>query len=182
MTVLVLLLFVIGYLCIVLEEWLTLDKTIPALLMGVGCWAIIALLNENTGWSAVLSHHLSSISEILLFLLGAMTIVELIDLHKGFDIITHRIKTTNPIHLLWIIGILSFILSGILDNLTAAIVMASILRKLIQDDTLRKSRTKSTRFSQTFQFLKKSTERICSFSKTSKTMLCLLNVIWPQSN
>ena len=78
-----------------------------------------------------MSHHLSEIAGILFFLLGAMVIVELIDAHDGFEIITERIQSTNKRKLVWIIGVISFFLSAILDNLTTTIVMVSLLRKLI---------------------------------------------------
>lgn len=84
-----------------------------------------------------LSRHLSSIAEILFFLLGAMTIVELVDAHQGFRFITDRIKTTNPKALLWMIGFITFFLSAILDNLTTTIVMVSLVRKLIREREMR---------------------------------------------
>ena len=84
-----------------------------------------------------LSHHLSKTSEILFFLLGAMTIVELIDAHHGFHFITSKIKTRNAKRLLWIICIVTFFLSAILDNLTTAIVMVSLIRKLIPNKEMR---------------------------------------------
>ncbi len=84
-----------------------------------------------------LSHHLSAISEILFFLMGAMTIVELIDAHQGFRFITDRIKTRNPKTLLWIVCWITFFLSGVLDNLTTSIVMVSLIRKLIPDAKMR---------------------------------------------
>ncbi|MGB1570871.1 MAG: sodium:proton antiporter NhaD, partial [Schleiferiaceae bacterium] len=80
-----------------------------------------------------LLHHLSEISSILFFLIGAMTIVELVDAHEGFSVITDKIKTTNKVKLMWIIGVLSFFFSAALDNLTTSIVMVSLLRKLIED-------------------------------------------------
>lgn len=84
-----------------------------------------------------LEHHLIDISEILFFLLGAMTIVEIIDQHDGFKIITDKIKTTNKVRLLWIIAIITFFMSAVLDNLTTTIVMAALLRKLIEDQKTR---------------------------------------------
>ncbi|MEO7989326.1 MAG: sodium:proton antiporter NhaD [Chryseolinea sp.] len=84
-----------------------------------------------------LSHHLSKIAGILFFLMGAMTIVELIDVHHGFDSITSKIKTRNAKRLLWIICIVTFFLSAILDNLTTAIVMVSLIRKLIPNKEMR---------------------------------------------
>ena len=118
MAVLILFIFIAGYCCIILEEWLSLDKTVPALLMGVLSWTGIALMHESGGFNTALTHHIGDISSILLFLLGAMTIVELIDLHDGFDLIRQRIPTKNIYFFIGIIAILSFVLSGILDNLT----------------------------------------------------------------
>ena len=80
-----------------------------------------------------LSHHLSEIGQILFFLLGAMTIVELVDAHQGFSVITDRIKTTNKVKLMWILCVLSFFFSATLDNLTTAIVMSALITKLIED-------------------------------------------------
>ena len=129
--------FIVAYACIVAEEWLRLDKAIPALLGGVLMWACIAVTNAPN-WADSLRMHLSGISEILLFLLGAMTIVELIDLHNGFDFISKHLKTNSVIVLLWEVALLTFFLSGALDNLAAAIVMMSILRKTLPDDEVRR--------------------------------------------
>lgn len=133
--------FVVGYLMIALEHPLKLDKSVPALLMGALCWALISVgglevldHHGHTGSiEGVLLHHLGKTAEILIFLLGAMTIVELVDLHKGFGIITDRIRTTDKYKLLWTVSILGFFLSAVLDNLTTTIVMISLLRKLIRD-------------------------------------------------
>lgn len=131
--------FVIGYLAIALEEPLKLNKTASALITGVLCWTAYVMYSSDTEFVVEeLSHHLGSISEILFFLLGAMTIVELIDAHEGFAIITERIKTRNPVSLLWIICILTFFLSALLDNLTTSIVMVSLLRKIMPDGEQRK--------------------------------------------
>lgn len=157
----VILIFIIGYLTIVFEHPLRLDKTVPALLMGSGMWAVVAVgfysggLNivdghnhifsmagvsdqvaieaSEEGFVAALTHHIGKIAEILVFLIGAMTIVELIDLHRGFDVIKEWIHTRNKKRLLWITGVLAFLLSAIIDNLTATIVLISLLRKLIPD-------------------------------------------------
>ncbi|NQT78482.1 MAG: sodium:proton antiporter NhaD [Bacteroidetes bacterium] len=84
-----------------------------------------------------LEHHLVEIASILFFLLGAMTIVETVDQHQGFKIITDRIKTTNKVKLLWILSFLTFFMSATLDNLTTTIVMVALLRKLIDDKKTR---------------------------------------------
>jgi len=131
--------FVIGYLMIVFEHPLKLDKTVPALLMGALCWAVISLGHlDVVGHSHhlepmhdVLLHHIGKVAEILFFLIGAMTIVELVDLHRGFAVITNRINTTSKTTMLVIICILAFFLSATLDNLAATIVLVSLLRKLI---------------------------------------------------
>jgi NhaD family Na+/H+ antiporter len=126
--------FVLGYLAIAFEHPLKVNKTATALITGVLCWTVYVVCSTHPELiGAELSHHLASIAEILFFLMGAMTIVELIDAHHGFDIITDRIQTTNKVRLLWIISILTFFLSAALDNLTTAIVMVSLLRKLVND-------------------------------------------------
>jgi len=142
---LVIIIFVIGYITIVFEHPLHLDKTVPALIMGALCWAAIALghldvvnhLHEVAPIEDVLLHHIGKIAEILLFLIGAMTIVELIDLHRGFAVITNRINTTKKSSMLWLICILAFFLSATLDNLASTIVLVSLLRKLVPDRTER---------------------------------------------
>lgn len=133
--------FVIGYSLIVFEHPLRLDKSVPALLMGSLCWAIISIghidvINHEHAVGSiepVLLHHIGKIAEILLFLIGAMTIVELIDLHRGFSVITDRIKTTRKSSMLWIILILAFFMSAVLDNLASTIVLVSLLRRLVPD-------------------------------------------------
>jgi Na+/H+ antiporter NhaD/arsenite permease-like protein len=131
MTTLILLIFLAGYSAIAFEHKIAVNKSGSALLTGILMWTLF-----NTGWPEVdiiheLAHHLEEISEILFFLMGAMTIVEIIDLHDGFNMITNRINTSNQIRLLWIIAGISFFLSALLDNLTTAIVMVSLTRKII---------------------------------------------------
>lgn len=162
---LIILVFVIGYLCIALEHTIKINKTASAILTGVICWTLFAIsspsesLLESSHFSnyveglkmdlgsrfsdvgqqelfigfvgSELSGHLAKISEILFFLMGAMTIVELVDAHHGFRFITDRIKTKNAKSLLWIICWVTFFLSSVLDNLTTSIVMVSLIRKLI---------------------------------------------------
>jgi Na+/H+ antiporter NhaD/arsenite permease-like protein len=137
------LVFVLGYLCIALEHPLKIDKAASALLTAVIAWTLLVLgadsllpLAAEHGNGAVageLRHHLGEISEILFFLMGAMTIVELIDAHEGFKVITDRIRTSKRVHLLWLVGLITFFLSSVLDNLATTIVMISLLRKLIAD-------------------------------------------------
>ena len=139
MQILLILIFVIGYVAIAFEHPLKVNKTATALLTGVLCWTVyIVSANNPDAVLGELSHHLASVSEILFFLLGAMTIVELIDAHDGFKLITDRITSKNRIKLLWLISFITFFLSAILDNLTTAIVMVSVLRKLIKNPNDRK--------------------------------------------
>ncbi|MCX6288931.1 MAG: sodium:proton antiporter NhaD [Bacteroidetes bacterium] len=134
MVVGLLLVFFIGYLAITFEGLLKINKSAVALITAVLCWSLIIFdTPDKTIVLASLSHHLSEISEILFFLLGAMTIVELIDAHDGFQNIVDRIKTTHKGKLIWLIGLITFFLSAVLDNLTTTIVMASILNKLVAD-------------------------------------------------
>lgn len=127
--------FVLGYAAIAFEHPLKINKTAPALLIGALTWALWVLLDFGhvDEIKEKLGHGLVETAEILFFLMGAMTIVELIDAHQGFKIITNRIKTKDARKLLWIISLLTFFLSAILDNLTTAIVMVSLLRKLVHD-------------------------------------------------
>ncbi len=134
MTSLISVLFIIGYLAIIFEHPLRINKAASAIFTGVLCWAIFALFNGDKEIVAEqLSHHFIDIGGILFFLLGAMVIVELVDAHDGFVIITERIQSTNKKKLIWLIGFITFFLSAILDNLTTTIVMVSLLRKLIPD-------------------------------------------------
>ncbi|GHT02274.1 sodium:proton antiporter [Bacteroidia bacterium] len=124
--------FVIGYVFIALEHPLHINKTATALLLGTIMWVLgISYLPELVHDS--LTEHLGEVAEILFFLMGAMTIVEIVDVHEGFGIITDRIHTTKKVPFLWIIGLLTFIMSAVLDNLTTSIVMIALLRKLIED-------------------------------------------------
>lgn len=138
MNLIIALVFVIGYAGIAFEHPLRVNKTASALLTGVLCWTIYMMGSADIDLvSGQLYEHLGQISGILFFLLGAMTIVELIDAHDGFEVITSRINTTDKRKLLWIISILTFFLSAVLDNLTTTIVMVSLLRKLIDDKPTR---------------------------------------------
>ncbi len=136
---LITIIFIIGYAAIALEHPIKINKTASALLVGTVCWTVYALTStESHAIQEHLSHHLASIAEILFFLLGAMTIVELIDAHQGFKIITDQISSKKSVTLLWTISLLAFFLSSVLDNLTTAIVMVSLLRKIISDAEQRK--------------------------------------------
>ncbi|MEW4925752.1 sodium:proton antiporter NhaD [Algibacter sp. 2305UL17-15] len=162
MEAVIILVFVMGYLAITLEHSIKIDKLIPALVMMAICWALIALglesfpqwfdsgnhsLLEDFGgleheeklhlMEETLLHHLGKTAEILVFLLGAMTIVEIIDYFDGFATIKGFIKTKKKTKILWIFSILAFILSAIIDNLTATIVLISILQKIVKDRDIR---------------------------------------------
>lgn len=131
---LIILVFFIGYVAIALEYPLMINKAASALITGVLCWTILILFSKNPqSVTDSLSFHLGELSQILFFLMGAMTIVELIDAHEGFEIITNLITTTNKKKLIWIICLLTFFLSALLDNLTTTIVMISLVRKLIAE-------------------------------------------------
>lgn len=154
----ILIIFILGYLAITLEHQLKIDKLVPALIMMALSWAILALGIDHFGnWfdshtmkiiegfglkgheekmhvlESSLLHHFGKTCEILIFLIGAMTIVEIIDHFDGFSAIKKFIRTNSKKTLLWIVAILAFILSAIIDNLTATIVLISILTKLIKE-------------------------------------------------
>jgi Na+/H+ antiporter NhaD/arsenite permease-like protein len=152
MTGIILAVFLLGYVLIATEHNVKIDKAATALFIGVACWALmvtgyaeplphwlseITTMGKNHFFSERLAHHIEEISGILLFLMGAMTIVEIIDAHDGFKLITDRITTKKKSQLLWVIALLTFFLSAALDNLTTAIVMISLLRKLIPDQPTR---------------------------------------------
>jgi Na+/H+ antiporter NhaD/arsenite permease-like protein len=127
-------LFVLGYAAIAMEQFLKVNKAASALLTGVGLWSVYILTTPDK--KAVVEQlvgHIGDFSGILYFLMSAMTIVEIIDAHNGFDLITQRITTKNKLGLLWIISIVAFFLSAVLDNLTTAIVMVSLASKIVQN-------------------------------------------------
>ena len=151
----IIILFVVGYACIALEHPLRINKAASALLLGVFLWVLMTIGGEslivNTGLADFLQHHgagkdgfshwfseqlvvqLGDISQILFFLLGAMTIVEVVDTFGGFRIITDRITTTSRVKFMWLLLILTFFLSAVLDNMTTTIVMVALLRKLVAE-------------------------------------------------
>lgn len=162
--------FVVGYIAIALEHPIKINKTASALVTGVLCWTLFVIsdptqslldnhhyqdfigdLKAEPGKFNLLSadeihteyvveslgHHLNEIAQILFFLMGAMTIVELVDAHHGFKLITDRINTKNPKKLLWIVCWVTFFLSAALDNLTTTIVMVSLIRKLVPNKEMR---------------------------------------------
>ncbi|HHG85880.1 MAG TPA: sodium:proton antiporter [Bacteroidetes bacterium] len=131
-TTIILIVFVLGYLGIAFEHPLRINKAATALITGVLCWTIYIMGEQNSHHVLEdLGEHLDEIAQILFFLIGAMTIVELVDIHGGFEVITKRIKTRNKVKLIWTIALITFFLSAALDNLTTSIVMVSLLSKII---------------------------------------------------
>jgi Na+/H+ antiporter NhaD/arsenite permease-like protein len=170
MELLIVLIFVVGYIAIALEHPIKINKTATALVTGVACWTLFVLSGPSASLSGSehyqefinglkshaadfasltaseihaeyvvesLGHHLNEIAQILFFLMGAMTIVELVDAHQGFKLITDRINTKDPKKLLWIVCWVTFFLSAVLDNLTTTIVMVSLVRKLVPNRDMR---------------------------------------------
>ena len=149
MEILLISVFVLGYLAIAMEHTLKIDKLIPALAMMSILWALIAVNHlevfeiipgigkESHHVEGVLLHHLGKTAEILFFLMGAMTIVEIIDYFDGFSTIKSFIRTKSKTKLLWLFSTLAFVLSAIIDNLTATIVLITILQKIISDKEVR---------------------------------------------
>lgn len=134
MVTIITIIFVLGYAAIILEHPLKINKAASALITAVLCWSVFALLAENgEGPVHLVNEYLGEVAGILFFLLGAMTIVELIDAHDGFEVITSRIRTTSKKKLVWIIGFISFFLSAVLDNLTTTIVIVSMLRIIVPE-------------------------------------------------
>ena len=126
--------FCLGYLAIAFEHSIKVDKAASALIIGGLGWALFAFSGvDHHTLTHEIQHHIIDIAEILFFLLGAMTIVELVDAHQGFSIITDRITTNKKIALIWILSIITFFFSAVLDNLTTAIVMAALMPKIIKD-------------------------------------------------
>jgi len=139
MSIAVTIVFILAYAAIALEHPLRLHKTASALLGAALCWALYAIMSPNRALvQSQLAEHLGDTAGIIVFLMGAMTIVELIDAHGGFAIVTDHIHTRNLRTLLWIIASITFFLSAVLDNLTTTIVMVSLVRKLLakRDDRL----------------------------------------------
>ena len=125
--------FALGYGLIIMEHKVKLSRSAVALLTGILCWALLMMTGDIKTVKLNLEISISESSQIIFFLMGAMAIVELIDLHGGFSIVTSRIKQTNKIKLLWIITFITFFLSSILDNLTTTIALIMLLRKMIND-------------------------------------------------
>lgn len=132
---LIVLTFIVGYFAIAAESRIRVNKTASALIMAVITWMLVFLVRGHSPEEdvTVLGEHLSEVSQILFFLMGAMALVELIDAHQGFKVVTNLIRTSSKRRLLWVLGFVTFFLSAVLDNLTTTIVMVSLLRKLIAD-------------------------------------------------
>ena len=126
--------FVLTYAAITLEHQLKLNKSAPALLGAGVLWSLYALyLGDNQALTQHLNESLVGTAQIIFFLMGAMTIVEVIDAHNGFEVITQRIRTKRLSTLMWLVGTVTFFLSAVLDNLTTAIVMVSLMKKLLKE-------------------------------------------------
>ena len=143
LTILIITLFVIGYMCIALESFTRVNKAAIALLMCVGCWTLLVMGPEAYypaiapdgvmhHIAEVIEHHLGDAGGTLFFLMGAMTIVEIVESNGGFNFVRDTIKTRSKRKLLWRVAFITFFLSAILDNLTTSIVMIMVLRKLVQ--------------------------------------------------
>lgn len=128
-------LFLLGYVAIALEHILKVNKTAVALLMAVGCWMayFLGIGQESVVCTETLGHHLSNESQIVFFLLGAMALVELIDVHGGFQKISDFMRTHSKRRMMWLSSIVAFCLSAVIDNLTSTIVMVSVIRKLVAE-------------------------------------------------
>jgi len=137
-TLVLIIIFISGYSAIVFEDLLKLNKSAISLIMASFMWSTLARAMPMPEVLHKLTEKLGDVSEILFFLLGAMTIVEIVDSHEGFRIVTDFIKSRSRRGLLWIIGFVTFFMSSVLDNLTSTIVMVSLLRKLVDDPEERK--------------------------------------------
>ena len=144
LTLAIVIVFCIGYFCIAIESLTKINKAAIALLMFVATWTLFMFdpasyvpeaigTNIASAVSSVIEHHLGSTATTLFFLMGAMTIVELVDQNGGFNFVRDTLQTKSKRALLWRIAFMTFILSAILDNLTTSIVMIMILRKLVSD-------------------------------------------------
>ena len=133
MIISMILIFILGYACIALEHKIKIDKAATALFMFGIIWSIYAIYSGDTDIGSKLLEHLGSTCETLIFLIGAMTIVDLIDSHGGFGVITGRITSRHKITLLWILAFITFFMSAVLDNMTTTIIMIMMLRKIIPD-------------------------------------------------
>ena len=132
MLTLLIFVFVLAYAAIALEHPLKVNKTATALLAAGLLWTLYAMgANNPAAVSQELGESLMSTAQIVFFLMGAMAIVEVIDAHNGFEVLTSRIKTSSLSRLMWLVGLVTFFLSAVLDNLTTAIVMVSLMKKLL---------------------------------------------------
>ena len=129
----IVLMFVLGYVCIALEHKIKIDKAAFALLMCGAIWTVLSVFSGKADIEGELVSYLGDTCETLIFLIGAMTIVDLIDTHGGFSIITDHITTRDKRRLLWLLAFITFFMSAVLDNMTTTIIMVMMLRRLIAD-------------------------------------------------
>ena len=143
LTLVIIIVFVVGYICIATESLLKINKAAIALLMCVFCWTLLMMAPGSFypdvapdgligHISEVIEHHLGDAAGTLFFLMGAMTIVEIVDSNGGFNFVRDALKTRSKRKLMWRVAFMTFFLSAILDNLTTSIVMIMVLRKLVQ--------------------------------------------------
>ena len=135
-----LIIFVLGYVCIAMEHKLNISKSATALILCGLLWTLLSVFSTTVSpdlthdrVSTELFSHLASTCEIIIFLIGAMTIVDLIDTHGGFEVITKHIKTRRKVRLLWIVAVITFFLSAVLDNMTTTIIMVMLMRRMISN-------------------------------------------------
>ena len=191
MVISILAIFILGYLAITFEHALKIDKLIPALLMMTCTWGLLLMNSEAiTFWldpnstqlinvipnlmgaksmliESTLLHHFGKTAEILIFLIGAMAIVEIIDYFDGFSVFQQWIQTKNKVKILWIIAAIGFFLSALIDNLTATIVLITILRKIV---------TEKEKIVTVFNYLKNYYLNISSFIKKSIAKLVVKKI------
>lgn len=133
MTTILVIIFIICYAAIALEHPLKVNKSASALLGAGLLWTVYAFYGQPHVVGEELNESMSEIAQIIFFLMGAMTIVELVDAHNGFSVVTSRIQTTSLSRLLWIVALITFFLSPTLDNMTTTIVMVSLMRKILKE-------------------------------------------------
>ena len=134
---LIIVIFILGYLCIALEHVIKINKSGIALLMSVVCWGIYSVYTEPHLLQDSFSHHVYDTCETILFLMGAMTIVAVVDTYGGFNFVTGKLRSKSLVSLLWKAVAMTFVLSALLDNMTTCIVMVMVLRKILADKKLR---------------------------------------------
>src|ERR1700730_10544414 len=131
----VLIVFVIGYAAIVIEQTIKFNKAATSLLMAIACWTLLFAEPEETAERHlfIFTFQMFKVSQVIFFLMGALTIVEIINVHKGFRIITEKLMIPSKRLMLWVTGFVTFFLSAVLDNLTTTVVMVSLIAKIVEE-------------------------------------------------